>query len=95
MISITISGAACLGAFDTRDTETDAYVGAYADAVRDAVARAYGVEVEAAVDWSAPANSISIDGGLGLGDRDAVEETVRAIMRSLWDYPDAWRRSGR
>ncbi len=92
-IEITIAARGCLD-YDTEiDAETNAYLDAYADAVAEAVADAYpDASVECDIYWRAPATTIFIDGDLAINERDAVDETVRAILQHIWGNPDKWWR---
>lgn len=88
-IEIAIAARGCLDC-DERDAETEAYLEAYAEAVAEEYPDA---SVECNIDWRAPATTIFIDGGdLAINEREAAEETVRAILQHLWDNPDKWWR---
>ncbi len=93
-IEIAIAARGCLDYDDDeRDAETEAYLEAYAEAVAEAVAKAYpDASVECSVCWRTPATAISIDSDLDIDALDAVDDTVRAIARYLWDNPDKWWR---
>lgn len=91
-IEIAIAARGCLDCGDERDAETEAYLEAYAEAVAEAVAEEYpDASVECNIDWRAPATTIFIDGGdLAINEREAAEETVRAVLQHLWDNPGIW-----